>query len=411
MQAFIIRQDHQIAPFGEAAREAIIGGQRLQDLMHAALKEQGFTPSLIDAGQNIESTEAYLLLHEDLFISRRLLRNFVRAAKKCAGNCRLALPDSLLMQNYHHLQDLDRDDDNNYLFDCWWISQKSAELEKAPSLLPTFKEFAHRAAVPKNIVGVEAFNHPITTTVAMRIRHWVHILWINNLTPQIRLIEMIKDRPLSTLWKLLGAFGLSKNAIFNRALRRMVYKGKNVRIHPTALVELSIIGDNVEIGAFAMVRGSVIEADTVIEDRAQVIFSSISPRSFVSRNSTLIMCAGYPDADLCVNGMQFALAGRRAALTSFVRPMDMRVADSAVSVRDDGKTRKIDTHMLGPCFGHDVFIGPDVAIQSGRAVPNGAVILPAPENSLSRLPEHWNQGEIAVIKDGEMQAIKGMSRK
>lgn len=407
MRAYILPQDHSIAPFGEPAREAVIGGERLQDLQQANLRRLGFTVERVAAVQEIRAAAPYLLLREDLFVSPATLRAFVRQARRAGENCRLALPDSLLMQRYQHLQNLERDAAGRFLFDLWWVHAASVEatdLAQAQGIEARFREIPYKVLVPKNIIGRDAVMHPLTATVAMRIRHWVHILWANNLAPQIRMYEAIRSHPLGSLWRLLASLGLSKQAIVHRLIKNFVFKGHNVRIHPTARVEFSILGDDVDIGPFALVRGSLIGSGTIIEDRANIIVSSVAERSFVSRNSTMVLCAGYPDSDLCANGMQSALAGRKVALTSYVRPMDMRVGD-AVRVRDGDETVSIPEHLIGPCFGHQVFIGPDVAIQSGRAIPNGAVILPPPGHSLGRVPQDWPAGQIGVIIEGELKPL------
>jgi len=230
------------------------------------------------------------------------------------------------------------------------------------------------------------------------------VLWANNLMPQIRLVERITGQPLGTLWRLATSLGLSRAAIFHRLQRRFSYRGERCRVHPTARVELSILDDDVEIGAYALVRGAIVGRGSVIEDRANVVFSSLSAETFVSRNSTLVMCAGYPNADLCVNGIQFSLAGRHAALTSFVRQMDIRHG-APVTVRDGEELVELPEHMLGGCYGHGVFIGPDVMILPGRSIPNGAVILPAPGQILAKTPDDWPEGQAGVVRQGELVAL------
>lgn len=413
MQVYILQVDDPIAPFGEPARDAVVGGLTLTDLCDQTLARLGLQARRVPALDAVPPAAGpTLLLREDLFVTHRALRSFLRRARARAGTWRLALPDSLLMQRYHPLQRLARADDGSYLFDLVYHDgeggggRSMAEAwAQARPLQPEFKERRLEVAIPRNIIAMERLEHPLTTTVAMRLRHWIHILWANNLMPQIRLVEQITGRPLATLWRLATSLGLSRAAVVDRLRRRFCYRGRRCRIHPTARVEYSILGDDVEIGAYTLVRGALIGRGTVIEDRANVCFSSIAPGSFVSRNSTLIMCAGYPDADLCTNGIQFSLAGRRAALTSFVRQLDMR-HDAPVTVRDGGEVVELPGHMLGGCYGHRVFVGPDVTILPGREIPNGAVLLPSPGDLLARVPAGWPEGRAGVVRAGELVPLR-----
>jgi acetyltransferase-like isoleucine patch superfamily enzyme len=413
VQSFLVEIDDPIAPFGEPARLASIGGAPLALFTADNLQRLGLTSSVVRGVDQVPASAAPLLiLHDDLFVTRRALRSFLRRAQQLGGARRLALPDGLLMQRYHPLQRLARDDQGRWLFDAWFVDASAlqaagsvaAAIRTAQPLAPEYKEQRLRVPVPRHIVGNDGYEHPVTTTIALRIRHWVHILWANNLLPQTRLVERITEQPLATLWRLLGSAGLSRHAMKQRAFRRFNYLGRNCRIHPTARLEYSVLGDNVEVGAFALVRGSLIGSNTVIEERCDIAHSTIGPDNFVSRNSVLIMCASYDDADVCVDGMQFALCGRRCALTSYVRPLDMNFRAPA-SVLDDGQPVALPGHMLGPCFGHDTFVGPDITIRPGRAIPNGTVLLPPPENALSRVPADWPAGQPGVVRDGVLQPL------
>ena len=413
MRAFLVEIDELIAPFGEPARQASIGGVALALFTADNLRRLGLTSNQVRSLDQIPASDGPLLvLHDDLFVTRRALRSFLKRARQHGGALRLALPDSLLMQRYHPLQRLERDSQGRWLFDAWYLDAAAiaaagsvaAAVKAAQPLEPEYKEQRFKVAVPRHIVGHAGYEHPVTTTIALRIRHWVHVLWANNLLPQTRLVERITEQPLGTLWRLLGSAGLSRHAIKQRALRRFNYCGRNCRIHPTARLEYSVLGDNVQVGAFALVRGSLIGSNTVIEERCDIAHSTIGPDNFVSRNSVLIMCASYDDADVCVDGMQFALCGRRSALTSFVRPLDMNYR-APVSVLDDGQPVELPGHLLGPCFGHDTFVGPDITIRPGRVIPNGTVLLPPPEQSLSRVPADWPAGQPGVVRDGVLQPL------
>ena len=263
-----------------------------------------------------------------------------------------------------------------------------------------------RMPAPPRISGFPHYDHPVTSSVVMHIRHWVHLLWANQLSVQIRWVETVLDHKLWTFWKLLQSGVLSLFSgrwsragylwtLFGRANRM----GKNCFVHPTAKVEGCLFGDNVKVGAYALVRGAVLGDNVTIEDRANVYFSVVGSDCFISKNSTMVFCAGYPGSDLCTNGIQACLFGRGCALTSFVRVIDIK-AQGEIKVMFEGRLENAGTNLLGACFGHNSFAGLDVAIQSGREIPNGAVLVKPPGEIFHKIPADLPPGEPAWVEDG-----------
>jgi carbonic anhydrase/acetyltransferase-like protein (isoleucine patch superfamily) len=234
----------------------------------------------------------------------------------------------------------------------------------------------------------------------------VHALWLSNLWPQIEMVERITQSPLSTAWRLLRAVRPTPSATRWAVARSFNQVGRGVEIHPSAVVELSVLGDGVKVGPFALVRGAVLGRDVRVEERANVMFSTLGDRCYVSKNSTVFACLGYPDADLCINGMQYCVAGRRSALTSLVRPMDMKYRGD-VTLRLDGRTIAVRELMVGSCFGHDSFVGPEVLIGPGREIPNRTVVAPRPGTVMTRVDAAVTRdGGLAYVQDGVLRPMQ-----
>ncbi len=58
--------------------------------------------------------------------------------------------------------------------------------------------------------------------------------------------------------------------------------------------------------------------------------------------------------------------------------------------------------VLGSCYGHDTFIGADLYIGPGRAIPNGTRIGPRPERVLTFIPDEVDPDKVYTIKDGAL---------
>jgi hypothetical protein len=105
--------------------------------------------------------------------------------------------------------------------------------------------------------------------------------------------------------------------------------------------------------------GAIVGAGSVIEQAADVSYSVLGQRCFVSKHSLLGAIVAHDEAELCMKGMQMCLVGRGAALTARATPLDV-MPGRALRVRDGDRFVEIDVPVLGACFGHDTFVGADV---------------------------------------------------
>jgi acetyltransferase-like isoleucine patch superfamily enzyme len=408
----VYRTGRVLEPLGDPVSEAHVGVRTLGEHQRGLASLLGLAfQEAPDANAVDTGGEPALVLADHTLVTARLVRALLRVTRSSTADARVALPGSRFVTLYGQHQGTTPLADGGAAYDAWLFPTglqagafPARSAAAAPLVVP-FKEKVIPFPVPPNIVGRPQHDHPLTTTIALHVKHWVHLLWANNLWPQVELVERITSAPLSTAWRLLTGLRLGKQATFWALARRFTYVGRGVDIHPTACVEASVLGEGCSVGPFALVRGSVLGKGVRVEERANVCFSTLGDRDFVSKNSTVVLCAGYPDADLCVNGMQYCLAGRHAALTSLVRPMDMKYRDD-VTVVMDGQPVPIRELMVGVCFGHRCFVGPDVLIGPGREIPNDAVVAPPPGSVMSRVDPEARAGGPCFVDRGVLKPLR-----
>ena len=113
-------------------------------------------------------------------------------------------------------------------------------------------------------------------------------------------------------------------------------------------------------------------------------YSTIGSNCFVSKY-TLVYSSAVMEETNAGMSMQMCLVGKRAAVTPRATPIDIRRSgDIRVRVGDEHVAAPHD--VLGSCFGHDTFIGPDVYIAPGRELPNGLTLHPPPGRAALRQP-------------------------
>jgi acetyltransferase-like isoleucine patch superfamily enzyme len=408
VRAYVVATGIRISPFGDLVRDLPVGGVALSEWQAALFRKFGFEVVHVERSEDIPQNEPRIVTRDNVFFTRRILKSLLsRWLDERHRASRVALPrSSCLLRTFSALQDYAVDGDHA-LFDLWALPSDAA-LETARPLPVLFKEKVitypvpqYLTPVPQYLTGVERWEHPITSSVCMHLSHWLHVLQANRLAIQIRWVDTVVAHPLWTFGAILPALIPGRGRLIWRIAARMNRVGRNADIHPTARLEGCLIGDDVRIGAQALVRASIIGSGSVIEERTNVSFSVIGERNFVSKNSLVYASAAFDDANLGMIGMQMCLAGRRAALTPRATATDVKFG-SKITVKVAGEVRELDVPLLGACFGHDTYLGADLYIAPGREIPNGVRLGPQPERVLSSIPDDLEPGRAYTVRDGKI---------
>lgn len=412
MRTALIPTARPLAPFGRPMAACGLGAQTFGDYLCATLRALRLPPASPCAPE-VEIVGPALVLADDVFVTRRALRGFLRAARRASGPSRLALPDSRLLRLTLPLQDVPRDTAGRAAFDVAFLppgvrlrAADALALPEARWLCPPYREVPLTVPLPHHLLGRAPgpLEFPITSCIAMRVRHWLHVLRANHFMPQIALLEHAEAHALRSALRALPAALRPGREARLRALRAaFVVRGRGSFVHPTATVEASMLGEGVIIGAYAYVVGSVIGPGSVIEQRAHVEQSCLGRRTFVSKNSTVSACVAFGDTDVCTNGIQACAIAEGCGLTSWARPLDV-VPGGEVQVVDEGRLRSAGELPCGAAFGPGVFVGAEVNIAPGRAIPGGVRLISDPARTLRRLPAEVPPGLYTVV-EGALRAV------
>lgn len=409
MQARLVRTRPVIEPFGLDVDACAVGdttfaGWRQRTLQACNLKAA-------DGALDEPIAGPALVLRDDVWLSRRALRGFLSVARAERAPTRMCLPRSRLLELFLPLQDVDMDGEGRAAFEVGFVpsgvtTSPSSVFGLGPAQwrAPPYRELPLALPAPRHILGrtTDTLVMPLTSTVAMRVRHWVHVLRAGHLAPQVMLLDRAVSEPMRSALRMLSSVRLSHAARMHALRAQFVYRGRSTFIHPTATVESSVLGDGVTVGAYSYVVNSVVGAGSVIEQRAHVSGCALGPRTFVSLNSSIQACVTFGDTDACINGVQACVIGPRCALTSFARPLDL-APEGEVRVDDAGTLRSVGELPCGVAFGPDVFVGAGVTIAAGRAVPRGVRLYADGREILHRSTDSLAPGSYSVV-DGAARA-------
>jgi carbonic anhydrase/acetyltransferase-like protein (isoleucine patch superfamily) len=173
-------------------------------------------------------------------------------------------------------------------------------------------------------------------------------------------------------------------------------------------VEASVLGNNVSVGAGALIRGSYVGDGARISEGAKVLGSVVGDGSEVTWNSILNLSLLYPRACVGIPGLQTVFVGRETFVSSMAFVIDVKFQGGYIGVRHQGKTVNTRLTTLGPCLGHRVRIGAGVTINCGREIPNDTAIIQDQDPLLSKLPEPTARPGIYTVKKGTLSPVGGL---
>jgi hypothetical protein len=232
-------------------------------------------------------------------------------------------------------------------------------------------------------ISPEGMEVALTTEAVLHVRHWTHLVVANYVALFALWFELTPWKVLRYLWAVVRAIWPTKA----RIARTLTVRGKNCKIHPSAVVETSVLGDNVEIGPGAVVRGSILADNVKVDTLANVNQAAIGKHAVISFNTICNLCVVYPQALISLFGAQMSVIGRRAAVLGFSHLLDVRdpFLKEEVLVVDGEQRVASGRKVLGPCIGHEAIVAADVRLAPGVFVPNGAYLIPRPQDLVRKI--------------------------
>jgi carbonic anhydrase/acetyltransferase-like protein (isoleucine patch superfamily) len=187
-------------------------------------------------------------------------------------------------------------------------------------------------------------------------RHWLHVLELSLAALRAR----IKSAPPVV-----------------RADRR-----RGQRIHPTARIERSILGNNVTVEAHASIIDSVIGDDVLVGDHSVIHTCAIGGGCRTLVDTHLRRVVAMPGSTLSNLDMQDTVFGREVFLTTGVAFFH---EGPGRCVEVDG----VDTGrpVLGGAIGRRAVLGSRALFRCGLALPAGTLVVARPDEAIGKLDE------------------------
>ncbi len=352
--------------FGDKIGQVKVGKLGLQEHQNTVVTAVGGKIIDINSPDEIEQNMPYFYFDEDLFFTLSFVQKMLAIIPDLEASAQFCLDKNTFNERF--VLPHTKEEESQITFDFFYISKQAKQIEKV--VLPQ-QIYTNYVELPNQVVTGRKFHMDQCDTFASHIISPFHLLQVNmaiNLNRTIKLQKYIPQK-----WRAKPG---SKWAF--RALKRLNKIGKNVSIHPTAIIEGAEIGDNSIIGANAVVRLSTIGENCKLSENVSVINSVLGNRTHISNSNYILNCLTDEEVFLIHGPYQFSVFGKNVACFAVIN----------ADIRLDQKTIKIPTTigvldskqpLLGIAYGHRSKTGGGTIIAAGRIVPNDRIINP-PDN-------------------------------
>jgi NDP-sugar pyrophosphorylase family protein len=162
----------------------------------------------------------------------------------------------------------------------------------------------------------------------------------------------------------------------------LVKVGKNCVIDPSAIIHgPTIIGDNVTIGAGAVIENSLIGNNVNISQGCQIMLSVVGDGAFLPFRSALFMTTIMDHSMVAQNTcLQLCVVGRNTFIGAGSTWTDYNLIPAPLkAMAGDGSLRQSNRPVLGGCVGHNCRIGAGMIVYPARTIESDVVIAASQE--------------------------------
>ncbi len=406
MRKVILRDQRKIFPFNEPARELRVLNKPLwlhqRDLLARYVTEEREVESLAQiTPQRVEM----LVYRDNLFFDQYFLDEFIERARKLGKACRVAFSPDDRAINAHalYVQRGIRREGDVYVADMWYFP-RGIEPAVSPLVIDTEPHEMGYYHVPTHMASEKGdLVYQVPTKAFCSIEHWVHTIVANvifgvfaNGARMDRAVASSVGLQLKMLWRAM----LEGKQV--HSCSEMVRIGRNCSIDPTAIIKgPTYIGNNVNIGAGAVVDISIIGDNVTIMNGGQVMLSVVSDRCYLPFRAALFMSVMMEDSMLAQNTcVQFCSIGRDTFVGAGNTFTDFNLVPKPIRAVHEGELEKTGMPVLGGCVGHHCFVGSGMVVYPARAIESDVVLLATHERRVIDKNVYFEDSDHFAIKGG-----------
>lgn len=382
MQKIILQAPINIHPFNEPARDLRIQNKPLWLVQRDVLATHTNREIELPEGSPLPDVEGPCIVYRDnLYFDSAYIETFLLKAKRLGRPCRAAFSqeDPAFIEHALPLSTSYVQDGDAYLADLWFYPD--GPVDNPEPLIIDLKSrevgYYHIPYYMAHDQGDLVFQVPLHSLIA--IDSWVHIfiadIVFGLFTRGANFENRLEQNPFFKL-KILSKGMYEGSQVLECS--EVVKIGRNCVIDPTAIIHgPTIIGDNVTIGAGAVIENCIIGSNANISQGCQLMLSVVGDGAFLPFRSSLFMTTFMDNSMVAQNTcLQMSVIGRNTFIGAGTTLTDFNLLPTPLQAIDgNGVLRDANRPVLGGCIGHNCRIGSGIIIFPARTIESDVVLI------------------------------------
>ena len=386
MFKIILQSRKKIPPFNEPARDLRILNKPLWLVQRDVLSKYTDREIELPPGAPFPQVhEPCIVYRDNLYFDEEYMQAFVSAAKAADRPVRAAfsIHEPAFREHIQPLSTSYTPAGDVCLADLWYFPN-GPETDAEPLVIDLQSKEIGYYHIPLYMAASQGdlvYQVPLRSLIA--IDSWVHIFITDTVFGLFgRGARFEKRLNLDPIFKL---------RVFARALyegrqvlecSEVVKVGHNCVIDPTAVIHgPTTIGNNVTIGANAVVENCIIGDNVNISQGCQLMLSVVSDGTFLPFRASLFMSSIMENSLIAQNTcLQMSVVGRNTFIGAGCTWTDFNLLSAAIKARDgNGDLRNSNRPVLGGCVGHNCRIGSGMIIYPARVIESDVILFATKE--------------------------------
>jgi carbonic anhydrase/acetyltransferase-like protein (isoleucine patch superfamily) len=381
MLKIILKNPRSIPPFNEPARDLRIQNKPLWLNQRDLLAPYCDRELELGPHERLPQThEPCLVYRDNLYFNQQYIQLFMQEGLRRDVPIRAALSvkDPAFREHCLPLSASYTPDGDLYLVDLWYYP-RGPEPGSEPLVIDLQAREIGYYHIPTYMAAEQGdlvYQVPLLSLIA--IDSWVHIFIADSVFGLFGRGARFEDRlardPFFKLGVLATALYEGKQLLECSAV---VQVGKNCVIDPSAIIHgPTSIGDNVTIGAGAVIENCIIGNNVNVSQSCSLMLSVVGDGTFLPFRASLFMTSIMENSMIAQNTcLQMCVVGRNSFIGAGNTFTDFNLVSLPIRARDgSGQLKHSNRPVLGGCVGHNVRIGAGMIIYPARMIESDVVL-------------------------------------
>ena len=413
MLKIILQDPKRISPFLDRARDLRVHNRPLWLLQRELLEPYTTKEMELPPGQPLPRLREEMIVYRDnLFFDKSYIDTFVEKARKKGRACRAAFAsgDPAFVEHALPLSTSYTPAGNLYLADLWYYPNGPVADVWSMRIELESKEmgYYHVPTYMADEKGDLVFQVPLRSFMA--IDSWVHVFIADivfGMFSRGRLIEKRLKEDLAFKVKVLSKALYEGRQVLECS--ELVTVGKNCTIDPHAVIHgPTTIGDNVTIGAGAVVENCIIGDNVNVSQDCQLMLSVVGDGTFLPFKSALFMTTIMDNSMVAQNTcLQMCVIGRNTFIGAGSTFTDYNLIPAPLRALDgEGELKVSNRPVMGGCVGHNCRIGSGMIVYPARTIESDVVLAATKERRVIDKNVSFDDSDHHTLRLGHLHITK-----